>query len=113
MKINLVPQHRDDTLAVSRLGDVLLINRESFDFSPLGEGDTLPSSAISSPWFAGPVDRVNGELELTLLLPLPVNFSPEQAFPVPLIIASDGDVHFPQSLPEVTAQTFAQQEDTQ
>ncbi|MGC1328977.1 hypothetical protein, partial [Pseudomonas sp.] len=84
MKINLSPQRRDDTLEVACAGAVLTINGEAFDFSKMADGDTLPSSAISSPWFAGQVDNFGGELELTLILPLPANYSPEQAFPEPL-----------------------------
>lgn len=101
MKINLLSQRSDESLVVSRVGDVLTVNGESFDFANIKEGDTLPASAIASEWFVGPVDRVNSELELTLMLPLPANYSPEQAFPVPLIIVQDGDIQLPQPLPPV------------
>lgn len=100
MKIILSPQRRDDTLEVFKNGDVLTVNRENFDLSPVGEGDTLPRGAISSIWFAGDVDRINGELVLTLLLPNPWNYSQEQAFPVPLENVPDGLVVFPAPLPE-------------
>lgn len=100
MKINLVPLGRPDALEVIRRGDVLNINGEDFDFSPMGNGDTLPASAISSSWFMDKVERVNGELEFTLILPLPSNYSQEQAFPVPLENVQDGPVAFPQPLPE-------------
>lgn len=98
MKINLLPQRRDDALTVSRVGAVLTLNGETFDFSQMAEGDTLPASAISSGWFAGDVHKTGGELELTLILPLPVNYSPEQAFPVPLEVTADGPVALPQPL---------------
>lgn len=99
MKVNLSPQRRDGTLEVSRAGAVLTVNGESFDFTQMVDGDTLPASAISSPWFAGQVDNVGGELELTLILPLPANYSQEQAFPKPLMITADGPVALPQPLP--------------
>ncbi|WP_433766627.1 hypothetical protein [Pseudomonas putida] len=99
MKIFLSPQRRDDTLELSRAGAVLTVNGEAFDFSPMTAGDTLPASAISSSWFSGEVSNIAGELELTLLLPLPANFSQEQAYPVPLLNVPDGDVHLPQPLP--------------
>lgn len=95
MKIILSPQRRDDTLEVIKTGDVLTVNGEDFDFSSVGDGDTLPRHAINSIWFAGDVDRINGELVLTLLLPNPWNYSPEQAFPVPLKNVLDGPVVFP------------------
>lgn len=99
MKINLSPQRRDDSLDVSRAGAALTLNGITFDFSQMSDGDSLPASAISSRWFAGQVDNIGGELELTLILPLPANYSPEQAFPVPLVITADGPVALPAPLP--------------
>lgn len=99
MKISLSPQRRDDTLTVFKAGNVLSINGESFDFSRMVEGDTLPRAAISSAWFAGDVSMVGGELELTLLLPIPDNYSQEQAFPVPITNVGDGQVVLPAALP--------------
>jgi len=100
MIIKLSPQRRDDTLEVFRSGAVLTINGEAFDFSQMADGDTLPASAISSPWLFGQVDNVDGELELTLILPLPANYSQEQAFPIPLENVPNGPVVFPAPLPE-------------
>ena len=95
MKIFLSPQRRDDTLSVVRRGGLLIVNDEPFDFPAVEEGDILPRSAIESDWFAGDVTRVNGELELTLILPNPANFSQAQAFPVPLTITKMGQLSCP------------------
>lgn len=100
MKILLSPQRRDDTLDLVKNGEVLSINGEAFDLSRVGEGDTLPRLAIDSVWFAGDVERINGELVLTLFLPNPWNYSQAQAFPVPLENVQDGPVPLPQPLPE-------------
>lgn len=100
MRINLSPQRRDDVLEVIKSGDSLIINGEIFDFTPLGVGDTLPASAVSSEWFWGDIDRTESGISLTLFLPLPWNFSQEQAFPVPLDYVPDGPVVFPSPLPE-------------
>jgi len=110
MKINLSPQSRDVGLEVLRAGDVLTINGEAFDFSPVGNGDTLPAAAIDSMWFAGPVERHEGELELTLFLPLPMNFSPAQAFPKPLLNVPDGQILFPAPLPSVITEAAVGEE---
>ncbi|MFW3166958.1 hypothetical protein WBQ28_21020 [Pseudomonas syringae pv. syringae] len=99
MKINLTPQRRDDTLEAYKYGSTIVVNGESFDFSPMIEGSTLPRSAISSIWLEGDVDLNNGELEITLLIPLPQNYSQEQAFPVPLLNVPDGLIQLPQPLP--------------
>jgi hypothetical protein len=99
MRINLSPQRRDDTLAVVKVGNTLAINGEVFDFSNMQNGDTLPIGAIQSLWFAGEVNKEGDELSLSLYLPNPWNYSPEQAFPANLINVPDGPVVLPQSLP--------------
>jgi hypothetical protein len=109
MKIILSPQRRDDTLLVIKRGEVLSINGEEFDLSPIKEGDTLPREAISSEWFAGNIERVNGVLTVELFLPNPWNYSPEQAFPVDLVNVQDGSVLFPGPLPEPEAETVAEE----
>ena len=109
MKIFLSPQRRDDTLNVVRRGDLLVVNDEPFDFSAVGEGDILPRSAIESEWFAGDVTRVDGELELTLILPNPSNFSPAQAFPVPITVTKNGPVELPRPLDDVTKEPAHEQ----
>ena len=109
MKIFLSPQRRDDTLSVVRRGDLLVVNDEPFDFSAVGEGDILPRSAIESEWFAGDVTRVNGELELTLILPNPANFSQAQAFPAPITVTKNGPVVLPGPLVDVTKEPAHEQ----
>lgn len=99
MKIVLSPQRRDDTLSVIKSGDVLTLNGKAFNFSRMAGGDTLPWSAIESEWFAGDIEKMDEDLTLALLLPNPWNFSPEQAFPLPLLNVPDGEVIFPQPLP--------------
>ncbi|PNA03508.1 hypothetical protein C1X30_18385 [Pseudomonas sp. FW305-BF6] len=99
MDILLIPQRRDDSLHAKCRGDTMVLNGQSFDFSGVGEGDTLPRGAIDSEWIVGDVERKSGQLRLTLLLPNPSNYSPEQAFPAPLLSVPDGDVVFPRPLP--------------
>ncbi|RRW54347.1 hypothetical protein EGJ55_16055 [Pseudomonas moraviensis] len=99
MIIKLVGQRRDDILEVMKDGDTLVLNGEAFDLSRINDGDTLPQQAIESEWFAGSVDRVNAELVLTLILPNPWNYSPEQAFPDDLVNVLDGRVELPKPLP--------------
>lgn len=100
MRIKLSPQRRDDTLSMSKLGNVLTLNGEAFDYSRMADGDTLPVSAISSEWFAGDVNMIDGELVLTIILPNPINYSQEQAFPVDLVDVPDGPVVLPAPLPD-------------
>ena len=95
MKINLSPQRRDDTLTVIKQGDVLTINGTAYDFTDLPDGGTLPGDAVDCEYVIGSVNRVNGELELTLLLPHGPNATEAARFPEPIIDPADGEVELP------------------
>ena len=95
IKINLSPQVRAGTLAVSKSGDALIVNGETFDFTQLTEGSTLPADAIDSEYFVGEAKRENGDIELTLLLPIGLNATEAQRFPQPITVSVDGEVTLP------------------
>jgi len=105
MKINLSPQRRDDTIIVTRQGDVLTINDTEYDFSQLPNGAVIPLYSpsennekrknIDCEWIISDVKRVNGELELTLLLPHGADASEAARFPEPIIDPADGEVELP------------------
>lgn len=86
-------------LNVSRNHEVLTINNKVFDFAQLPEGATLPAEAIDSEHFAGPVERINGELHLTLRLPHGANPSQAVAFPEPIHVTQDGPIDLPHDQP--------------
>ena len=96
MHITLSPQRRDDTLAISKQGDTLTINGTAFDFSVIPDGATLPASAVDCPFITGDIERINGVLHLTLLLPTGQNASQAANFPVPIINPADGNLELPQ-----------------
>ncbi|KRV16794.1 hypothetical protein AN458_19570 [Pseudomonas aeruginosa] len=85
----------DERLSLNRAGDVLAVNGQAFDFTPLPEGGELPAEAIGSEWFAGPVLRRAGQLELILRFPLADDASAAARFPEPLLIEADGPVELP------------------
>ncbi|ENU4129255.1 hypothetical protein [Pseudomonas aeruginosa] len=85
----------DEHLSLVRIGDVLTVNGQSFDFTPLPEGGELPAEAIGSEWFAGPAVRRADRLELNLRLPLSGDASAAARFPEPLLIEADGPVELP------------------
>jgi hypothetical protein len=95
MLIKLSPSRVDKELFVSKKDDVLTVNGEVFDFSPLKEGQVLPADAIKSEWFIGDVSRVDGELILTLVLPHGPNPSQNVAFPKDLANVKNGKVKLP------------------
>ena len=97
MHIKLNPQRRDDTLTVIKQGDTLTINGEVFDLSAIPEGAALPADAISSEFFSGPVERINGILHLALTLPHGANPVQEVAFPADIIDPPDGEIALPKN----------------
>ena len=95
MIITLVPQRRDTPLVAVKSRDVLWLNGEAFDFGPLQEGDVLPAEAIASDLFAGPVKRIDGALQISLVLPIGATAPEEARFPVPLLDVPDGEILLP------------------
>lgn len=95
MLIKLSPIRDDRTLEVSKVGDALTINGESFDFSQLPEGATLPNEAIGCEWIVSDGHRVNGQIELTILLPHGTDASESARFPTPIIQTTDDKVVLP------------------
>ncbi|SEJ31511.1 hypothetical protein SAMN04244572_03509 [Azotobacter beijerinckii] len=100
MRINFSPVRSDMALTATKSGDILTVNGAAFDFSQLPDGATLPAEAIGSPLFCGPVERVGGELHVTLLLPHGPNPSQAQAFPQPVIVTADGQIPLPAGVAE-------------
>lgn len=99
MKLIFIPQVRfaAPDYALARDGDVLTINGEDFDFSPLGPGDSLPRNAIANDWFAGPVERdVDGTLSVPLILPIGSRASQAAREPEPITLTKNGPVALPE-----------------
>jgi hypothetical protein len=96
MKITLSPQRRDDNLQVIKSGDTLTINGTEYDFSVVPDGATLPKDAVDCPWLASDVERIDGVLHLTLLLPNSATASEAARFPAPIINPADGALELPQ-----------------
>lgn len=96
MIISFSPQRRDDTLELEKTnGDRLRINGELFNFGPLPDGGTIPVGEIPCEWIVGPVERIDGEIHLTLILPHGPNPSQAVAFPEPITVTEDGPVAIP------------------
>ncbi|MHA6690608.1 hypothetical protein [Devosia sp. A449] len=95
MKITFEPQYNPAPLVLANSGDVLSINGDLFDFSGLQDGDVIPSGAVPSIWIIGPVQRIDGEIHLTLILPHGPNPSPAVAFPEPITVTEDGPIAIP------------------
>lgn len=94
MRIKLSPVRSDAGLTVAKSGDTLVINGMTLDFSRLEEGATLPVDAISTEAIAGDVERLDGQVVVTLQLPHAAAAPEYVRFPHDLYPA-DGPVQLP------------------
>lgn len=96
MIIKLSPVYFDSqVMTVFKQGDSLNINGLTLDFSQLPEGATLPAQATFCPWLIGTIERVGGDLVVTLLLPIPENASHAARFPSDIVAPGDGRLSLP------------------
>lgn len=95
MIIALSPQLSMRSLTVTKSGDVLTINGEEIDFSVIPDGATVPGEDVPSDFIVGPVERIDGELRLTMVLPHWIDAPHEMRFPQPLIDPPDGPLDLP------------------
>ncbi|MND96451.1 Caudovirales tail fiber assembly protein [compost metagenome] len=97
MIIKLTPQemHPPQQLAVWKNGEQLNINGLTIDLASLADDSSLPVSAINSPWLAAPIQRVDGQLVLTLYLPNSPESTEAERFPRDLVDVPDGRVALP------------------
>lgn len=91
MKITFTAQRRDDSLAIAKDVDALVINGLRFNFEAMAEGDMLPAHAVGTEWLAGPVVRAGGVLGLSLIWP---HGSGEYVAPGPITVTADGPIAF-------------------
>lgn len=107
MIIKLSPVRSDLSLTVVRAGDRLDINGVSLDFSRLADGSTLPAEAVSSSFIVAPVERVNGDLVVTLMLPHDADAPESARFPIDIHDPADGPVRLPGLEPGDTVEVVA------
>ena len=95
MRIDLIPQRRDERLVLARAGDVLSVNGTDYDFGALPEGALLPREAVDCDWLASDVERAGGVLRLALILPHGARAGAQTLHPAPLVLTGDGPVALP------------------
>lgn len=100
MKIILYPQRRDDELTLSLQGERLTVSGDVLDLSTIPDGATVPMEAIDNPFIAGPIERIDGELRISLLLPRSTPFgvfdeTGKMRPPLEVTVTQDGDISLP------------------
>ena len=124
-KIKLSPVACDRVITECRVeGDTLILNGDTYDFSPLEEGETLVNmatttydesgkpqtepAAIDNFFISGDVERKDGYICLTIITPVFSRSSHESRFPYEetngvVTITEDGPVPIPDNTPEVNS----------
>jgi len=95
MNITLSPVRHDTPLTLHRAGDVLTINGAVYDLTALPDGALLPRAAVDCPWLVSDIERIDGTLHLTLILPHGPNAPQDTRFPQPITLTGDGPVALP------------------
>lgn len=95
MKITFIPQRSDKELIIIKNKDTLLINDESFDFSPLKDGEVLPYRSIDNDYITGDIKRINGTVELSIIMPHAYIPNSEIFDPISVLVEKDGIVELP------------------
>lgn len=95
MQIQFTPIRHASRLSLSKAGDTLTVNGEDFDLSGIPDGATLPRAAVTCDWLASDIERVNGVLHLTLILPHGMDAANETLFPAPVTVTGDGSITLP------------------
>lgn len=98
MKLKFTPCRADKTLTAFVSGDKITLNGVELDFGMLPEGALLPASAIDNPWVSSSVERVDGVIQLSLLIPHGPDAPDETRFPSnfdTFLTAGDGPVPIP------------------
>ncbi|WP_407976915.1 hypothetical protein ACJKIH_15010 [Brucella pseudogrignonensis] len=101
MIISLYPQRRDDALTLSLHGERLTVSGDTLDLSTVPDGATVPMEAIENPFIAGAIERIDGELHVSLLLPCSTPFgvfdeTGKMRAPYELSVHNDGEIELPQ-----------------
>ncbi|GGA65788.1 hypothetical protein [Pelagibacterium lentulum] len=108
MHISFSPQRRDDTLTLERTApNRLRINGELFNFSPMEDGDVIEAGTVPCDWIVGPVEKIDGEVRLTVRLPHGPSPSQAVAFPEPITVTEDGPIAVPSDEQEEPADVDA------
>lgn len=86
-----------DPLNLRKQGDTLTVNGVDYDLSVIPDGATLPNAedATGCWYFTGSIERIDGELHLTLKFPVADDAPYEQRFPEPIYVTDDGEVQLP------------------
>ncbi len=105
MKIFFSPVRSEACLQLSRSGEGLVINGVHHDLSQVA---LAGPQGVASEWIVGPVQRVAGQIVLTLLLPHGAQAPVQTLWPAPVEVFEDAEIPLPphdapESMEEKTA----------
>lgn len=93
MIVNFSPSYWDAPLSLEKIGDALIINGATVDFAHIQEGQVI--EVTGSDFIVGPVSRVDGVINVTVILPYAYDSPQEVLFPEPVTVHDDGPITLP------------------
>ena len=94
MLIQFSPQRSTEELEVERYGDLLTFNGDAVNLGKIPEGGDGFDPEWR--WIIEPVTRVDGQLRVTISLPIGPDASDAALWPEPLTLTDDGPVPLPE-----------------
>lgn len=95
MIIKLSPVRSDASMAIVKQGDTLVINGQALSFEQLPDGASLPATAMRCDWINHAVERIDGDLVVTVTIPHGADASEAARFPADIHNPVDGGVTLP------------------
>lgn len=84
-------------LTLTASGDILTVNGDVLDFSDLPDGGEYPAEALDNPMVVGGVQRADGVIHITVILPYSNPDAPEAVrFPQSITVTTDGEIALPE-----------------
>ena len=96
MIIKFSPQIGAGQCSLSKQGETITVDGETFDFSGIAEGDYMDIDDIGCPFIVNHVRRIDGQVIVKVRFGIGQNASANQTFPEDLIDPPDGAILFPE-----------------
>lgn len=101
-RIALSPKFSEAMLRLEKSGNMLKLNGTPCHFETLNDDDDeIPSDAINCDWILGAIKKIDGIINLTIIMPYSNSEAPEYVrFPEPIMLIEDTEIIFNEKVDE-------------
>ena len=97
MRISFSPQRSEASLTIRKSGELLIIGDTSIDFSSIPDGATVQDARRFHAMLRGAIERIDGEIHVTVVLPIGPAAPEAVRFPSTVTVIADGAIANPGS----------------